>query len=77
VAFWGAIAALLGAPDPAMASTAIAAVSHTRRIVLRTVTALRNGAAQHCVSLIFTLLAAQQTYLCDGKSEKLSKTLVS
>jgi hypothetical protein len=33
----GAIAATLGAPDPAMASTATAAASHTFRIAVRTV----------------------------------------
>jgi hypothetical protein len=35
---------MLGVPDPAMASTAIAAASHTYRIALRTVFTLRDGA---------------------------------
>src|SRR5580704_6156764 len=53
VVFGGAIAAMLGAPDPAMASTATAPASHTFRIVVRTVFTLRGGASpkrSHSVS---------------------------
>jgi hypothetical protein len=41
----GAIAAMLGAPDPAMASTATTPASHTFRIAVRTVFTLRDGAS--------------------------------
>src|ERR1700758_1162181 len=64
VGFGGAIAAMLGAPDPPMASTATAAASHTFRIAVRTVSTLRDGASPkrlHSVSLICTLSGAQQT----------------
>jgi hypothetical protein len=64
VGFGGAIAAVLGAPDPAMASTATAAASHPYRIAVRTVSTLRDVASPkrlHSVSLIFTLSGAQQT----------------
>src|SRR5882757_8103138 len=64
VGFLGAIAAMPGAPDPAMASTAVAAASHTNRIALPTVSLLRRDASTrhlHAVSLMCTLSGAQQT----------------
>src|ERR1700752_1086171 len=71
VGFGGAIAAMLGAPDPPMASTATTAASHPFRIAVRTVSTLRDGASpkrSHSVSLICTLFGAQQTDREGGKS---------
>jgi hypothetical protein len=64
VVFWGAIAAMPGAPDPAVASTAVTAASHPNRIALPTVSTLRRDTSTkhlHAVSLMCTLSGAQQT----------------
>src|ERR1700744_2150576 len=71
VLFCGAIAAVLRAPEPAMASNAIPAVSHTYRIALRTVPTLRDDVRPrrlHSISLICTLSNVQQTDRKMGKS---------